>query len=112
MPADRADINDQLIVSGGRMSKKKIKAKPASRKGGGARNRVKKKEKGPSPCMCGGGGPLLTQLWSLAGSKNETRGHFASAQLELMHVLRSALETRIQQFSGTRKGRGKNLPVR
>ena len=69
-----------------------------------------KSQPAPSPCICQGTMPLLTELLRRLGPPEAARNHFDAARLEFLKGVRALIDARIAQVSKT-KARGEKIEV-
>jgi len=67
-----------------------------------------KTQPAPSPCICQGTMPLLTELLRRLGPPAAARQHFDTARLEFLKGVRALIDARIAQVS---KPRGEKIQV-
>ena len=68
-------------------------------------NTKKSQKMPPSPCLCQGVGPVLSDFLRRLGPPEEARQHFDTARLEVLKGLRALLDARIERRSKAhRKG--------
>lgn len=64
----------------------------------------------PSPCLCQGAGPILTDLLCRLGPPGAAREHFDAARIEFLKGLRALLDARIERLSKSR-AKGEKISV-
>jgi len=67
-----------------------------------------KTQSAPSPCICQGTMPLLTELLRRMGPPEAARQHFDAARLEFLKGVRALIDARIAQVS---KPKGEKIEV-
>lgn len=67
-----------------------------------------KTQPAPTPCICQGTMPLLTELLRRMGPPEAARQHFDAARLEFLKGVRALIDSRIAQVS---KPRGEKIEV-
>jgi hypothetical protein len=73
-------------------------------------NTKKSSKTPPSPCLCFGTGPLVSDLLRRLGPPEEARRHFDAARLEILKGLRALLDARIERLSKADR-RGEKIKV-
>ena len=62
------------------------------------------------PCLCQGGGPVLSDFLRRLGPPEEARRHFDAARVEFLKGLRALIDARIEQVTKT-KAKGEKIAV-
>ena len=71
---------------------------------------MKSAKEQPSPCLCQGLGPGLSELLRRLGPPEQARQHFETARIEILKGLRAIIDARIQQVS-QRRNKGEKIEV-